>query len=140
MLTPEELARASLEHESLYGMFVWQDDGKTFGIPERWGRPVLEHGVLVGDCDDWAMEMDVRLGFIDIRLRRFAVCRTNRLIKTFDHCVLVLVDGKTLWVSDCNSKNLKKITTLPYDRWAWSAAGGKIDDDWSAIPLEDYPG
>lgn len=133
-LTKEQLALAKSEHKALYKIFRWRTDYQVFGKPEFWDRPVFNDGLLDGDCDDWAMEMDYRLREIPIEFRRLAICRISHRSKVQDHCVLIVVDPKGLWVSDCNSDQLTLIQSLPYDMWQWSPVGAPITANWEDIP------
>lgn len=133
MLTLEQVVEADAIHRDLYRNFTWQEDKRTFGAEEFWDRPRERPSGLIGDCDDFAMEMDYRLkqsGFA-IEDRRLAACSIGKI--QIDHCALVLDTPKGWMVSECNSPTLKRIKDLPYTMWYLAPRDGKITKDWEKL-------
>lgn len=122
-------------HRDLHRVFRWQDDQVTWRRPEHWTRPREEGGRLVGDCDDWALEVDARLRAAGAPLsaRRLAVCRISRRSRWQDHCVFVLSEDEELWVSCCNQAEVQRLGSLPYDQWLLSPLDAPIDHPWQPI-------
>lgn len=130
----EQINLANRIHKDLFSRFVWTSDQKVFGVGEFWDLPVLDGHTYRGDCDDFAMEMDRRLKEAGVALqdRRFGVCSMSG--DALDHCVLILLTEKGIYVSECNTSTIVPISALPYTKWYWSSSTGNIKADWELIP------
>lgn len=132
-MTSLDIMECDAIHKALYKAFVWQSDQKTFGKPEHWDHPQKFGDKFIGDCDDFAMQIDTNLSAsaFPFRDRRFAVCSMSG--SGIDHCALALIAVDGIWISECNSPRLMPIKKLPYSKWYWSDPDD-ITADWVQIP------
>lgn len=132
---PSSLEIFKAEHVKLFSEFHWRSDEDTYKQIELWTRPLREGSKLVGDCDDWVMEMDFRCRARGIPLEetRFAVCKINdRTNVLYNHVALILFQNEKLYVSECNSRTVVELHQLPYTDW-YVADSSDITSRWVAI-------
>lgn len=121
----------------VFRLFVWRADREIFGVPERWERPVLVGGKLLGDCDDFSMECWYRAHEAGLR-PRLAVCRTEVCPADrpgWDHAVCLVQDGERWLVLDCRQRAAYEIGLLPYQRDGWAWQVGSISDPWERFTV-----
>jgi len=119
-------------HRALFDEFDWKSDPEVFQVPEKWSRPKRRGNRLIGDCDDFAMEMDYRTSnLVPLSGRRFCIARVNRSNETYDHCMLAFIIDDDIWISDCRRALLTPRSSLPYDLWAWNK--GALNSKWETF-------
>lgn len=71
-------ARETLEekHRLLYDKFVWGSDQDVFHKVDHWAFPVEVNGVLMGDCDDFALRINTQMKAAGFK-PRLVLCYTE---------------------------------------------------------------
>ena len=96
------------------GLFIWQSDQETFGVPEYWSSfadDVEQGKVFRGDCDNFALtcgELLVRQG-VARNLLRVALCWTE----TGEYHAVCIADD---WCLDNRQRAVWHWSRLPY-KW-----------------------
>lgn len=135
-----QMSLVASEHERLHEQFAWQSDAHVWGRREYWTRPVLADGRLIGDCEDYTIELWHRLrdAGIDAHLMKITGCFVPTRAEPhpltpahINHIVLALLVPGGVVISDCNSTFLMAPNELPYCNWHWPV--DKINGPWEAI-------
>jgi predicted transglutaminase-like cysteine proteinase len=127
MLTDDELKTVNAVHRRVFSIFEYKTDLEKFGKLEHWQDPkqlkeALDKGVLVGDCDDFALACRFLLREKGIQ-SRLVMC----FIGDEGHLVLE-VQG---YILDNRHDRVKRIDELSYE---WVKMSGYNDgDDWMSI-------
>jgi len=136
-LTLKKALQLIKTHREVQEVFRGQSDRKTYGVIEKWERPKLVDGFLVGDCEDFALECLYRLRpDWDVANLHLAVCRTRPETNGFDHAVLCADTNRGVYVLDNLQAKVRAIKNLPYRNWAWSPTGEPIDRPWITFTVE----
>lgn len=123
--------------EEVSAAFQWRSDREVWGVLERWDRPQLVDGVLIGDCDDFALECWYRLRDAGLH-PRLAVCRTEVCPAGqpgWDHAVCLVEDAGAWLALDCRQKAAYELGLLPYQRDGWAWQVGPIDQPWDRFSI-----
>lgn len=121
-------------HLAVLTGFIWKPDKETFGFIDHWARPLRIGGLLIGDCEDFALECWHRLRFVgwDIKSLRFGLCS---VYKKNDHMVLTANYEGHLLVLDNRQREVKRIEELRYDS-SWFLSSVPITKDWEFVKIE----
>lgn len=119
---------------------TYRSDLEVWGVEDYWTLPLSMHGVIYGDCEDYALEKRAMLLAAGVapRTMRMALVWSQQ---TGHHAVLVLnVDG-TDYVLDNADTEIRRVMDTPY-QWlaiqagdsllAWASfddGGGPVADD-----------